>query len=100
MNMANEVHVPINTDADLVVARQRGRALATELGFTSTDLTLIATAISEVTRNIVLYAGHGEVSLSKIQQGGRGGLAIVARDRGPGIRDLQQAMQDGFSTSG
>ncbi|HXE36831.1 MAG TPA: anti-sigma regulatory factor, partial [Azonexus sp.] len=64
------------------------------------ELTLIATAISEVTRNILTYAGNGELSLRLIQQAQKMGVLIVARDRGPGIADLAAAMQDGFSTSG
>ncbi len=92
--------VLIRSDRDIVFARQEGRALATELGFTGTDLTLIATAISEVARNIVSYADRGEVVLSAVRQGGRSGIMVIAQDEGPGIPDLLLAMQDGFSTAG
>src|SRR6185312_6256184 len=79
-------------------ARLAGRELATEAGFKGSDLTLIATAISEVARNIVVYAGDGEISLAVLQNEHRKGLSVVARDQGPGIPDIERAMQDGFST--
>jgi serine/threonine-protein kinase RsbT len=93
-----EVRVPIFSDADIVTARQQGRALAIRVGFAGTDLTIIATAISEVARNIVEYAGHGEILLNPLQQSNITGIEVVAVDDGPGINDVQQAMQDGFST--
>jgi serine/threonine-protein kinase RsbT len=92
--------VAINSDQDIVAARQRGRALAAELGFSAVDSTLIATAISELARNIVSYAGTGEITLKTIQNSTRQGILIVAADDGPGIHDLRQALRDGFSTSG
>lgn len=90
----------INSDQDVVVARQRGRALATELGFASSDATLIATAISELARNIVSYARKGQITLSRVNGESRQGLSIIASDNGPGIPDVFQALRDGFSTSG
>lgn len=96
---ADELVVPIRADVDILLARQKARALATPLRFSSSELTLIATAISEVARNIVSYAGAGEVVLRVVQQGARRGLSVVARDQGPGIADIDRAMQDGFSTS-
>lgn len=96
---SHEIRVPINSDIDIVIARQRGRELATQLGFGSSDLVLIATAISELTRNIVLYAQKGEVVLSLIEDGGRKGIAVVAQDEGPGILEIERAMQEGYSTS-
>ena len=90
----------INSDQDIVAARQRGRALATELGFSSGDATLIATAISELARNIVSYARKGEITLKMVQALSRQGVLIIASDSGPGIRDIPQALRDGFSTSG
>lgn len=98
--MANDVSVPIRSEADLVTARLRGREIASALNFSSSELTLIATAISEVTRNILSYAGVGELDLHLVRQGRKVGVSIVARDRGPGIADLFSAMQDGYSTSG
>jgi serine/threonine-protein kinase RsbT len=97
--VAGEIRVAIDSEADIVVARQQGRALAAELGFSSGDLTLIATAISEVARNIVAYAKRGEIALSHANQGSRRGIVVTARDEGPGIPDIAQAMQDGYSTS-
>lgn len=97
---SGEIRVAINSDQDIVAARQRGRALALELGFSPVDSTLIAAAISELARNIVSYAGSGEITLKMIQNPTRQGIRIVAADEGPGIHDLQQALRDGFSTSG
>ena len=98
--MAHETRVPIGSDADIVAARQQGRALAAEVGFSGTDLTVIATAISEVARNIVAYAKRGDILLSLTQEGGKRGITIVARDQGPGIPDVAKALRDGYSTSG
>jgi len=95
-----EIRVGINSDQDIVVARQKGRVLASELGFSSGDATLIATAISELARNIVSYARTGEIKLKAIQGSSRIGILVVASDAGPGIIDIRQALRDGFSTSG
>jgi serine/threonine-protein kinase RsbT len=92
--------VSINSDQDIVIARQRGRALAIEVGFSTGDATLIATSISELARNIVSYARRGEIALKIVRAANREGISIVASDSGPGIRDIRQAMTDGFSTSG
>jgi serine/threonine-protein kinase RsbT len=93
-----EVEVVVSSEADIVRARQQGRALALQAGFTGTDLALIATAISEASRNIIEYAKKGEVFLRIIHQGGTKGLSVEARDRGPGIPDIALAMQDGYSS--
>jgi serine/threonine-protein kinase RsbT len=95
-----EIRLVINSDQDIVLARQKGRALATELGFSSGDATLIATAISELARNIVSYARKGEIVLRMVNNVERRGLSIIASDKGPGIPDIRQALRDGFSTSG
>ena len=92
--------VSINSVADIVAARQKGRDMALELGFSPTESTLIATAISELARNIVLYARSGEVELETRTNSGRNGIVIVARDYGPGIPDVQRALMGGYSTSG
>ena len=97
--MNKETKVPIDSDADIVVARQKARELAVHLGFSSTDSTLIATAISELARNIVLYAKHGEIVVGAVQNASRHGITVVARDKGPGIPNIEQAMQGGYSTS-
>ena len=96
--MADDVRVAIRTDADVVTARQEARAMGSELGLSSTDLTLLATAISEVARNITTYAGEGEVALRILNSGGRQGVEVVASDDGPGIVDVELAMQDGYTT--
>jgi serine/threonine-protein kinase RsbT len=90
--------VPIQSAADLVTARQMGRSLAARFGFTGSDLTVIATAISELARNILEYAKAGEILLKRVEKGGRNGIAIAARDEGPGIPDVARALQDGYST--
>ena len=95
-----EIHVAINSDQDIILARQKGRALAAELGFGASDATLIATAISELSRNIVSYARQGRITLKALNGLSRRGLSIVASDCGPGIADVSQALRDGFSTSG
>ncbi len=96
--MPDEVCIPVSSEIDIVTARQKGRELAARLGFSDTELTLIATAISEVTRNIVEYAKRGELCLSFVQQGNKRGIAVIASDRGPGIPNIKLAMQDGYST--
>jgi serine/threonine-protein kinase RsbT len=90
--------VLVARDGDVVNARQTGRELAASIGFRSTDLTLIATAISELARNIVLYAGRGEIAVSAAYDGARRGIRVVAHDEGPGIPDIELAMRDGYST--
>ncbi len=96
--VANELHIPIVSEVDIVTARQRGRALAAQLGFASSEQALIATAISELARNILQYAGEGQVEITVEHNGARTGIGVVASDQGPGIADLQRALQDGFST--
>ncbi len=95
-----KIQVAINSDQDIVSARQRGRAMANELGFSSGDATLIATAISELARNIVAYASRGRITLNVINGMNRQGISVTASDDGPGIPDIPQALRDGFSTSG
>ena len=96
--MLDEARVVIQRDGDIIAARQKGRDLAAQAGFTGSDLTLIATAISEIARNIIVFAQQGEVSLHLIEKAGKRGVMIVAEDQGPGIPDIEQAMRDGFST--
>jgi len=94
----NEIRTPISSDSDIVIARQRGREFANHLGFDLGDLTIIATAISELSRNIVEYAQKGEIILRDVQKGNKKGMEIVAQDSGPGIADVNLALQDGYST--
>jgi serine/threonine-protein kinase RsbT len=96
--VADDVCVAIEREADIVSARQKGRELASALGFSSTDQTIIALAISEITRNIISYAWRGDVTMSRVENSGRRGIRIVARDRGPGIADIELAMRDGYSS--
>lgn len=99
--MTDEQKVFVRNDSDIVSARQAARALAAQLGFSESDGVLIATAISEVARNMVEYAAGGEVALCKVQRpGGQKGLSIVASDSGPGIANLELALRDGYSTGG
>lgn len=98
--MKAPVVVPIRHESDIVDARQRGRKMAEALGVTGTDLTLIATAISEIARNIITYAGEGEIHLQQVDGGHRHGLLVVAVDDGPGIADVDRALEDGFTTGG
>jgi serine/threonine-protein kinase RsbT len=94
-----ETRVRIGREADIVTARQKGRELAARGGFSMTEQTLIATAISEVARNIIEYAERGEIILTPIERHGRPGLMVIAQDHGPGIADLELAMRDGYSTA-
>jgi len=94
------VCVQVNSDNDLVVARRKGRVMAEQLGFSASEATLVATTISELARNIVSYAGNGEIFLSLVNDGDRQGMAVIARDTGPGIADIRLAIQEGYSTSG
>ena len=96
--MKDEVRIPVASGADIVTARLEGRQLAAKAGFNGSDLTVIATAISELARNIVEYARHGEMSLGIVLEGNRRGLRMEARDQGPGIPNIELAMQDGYST--
>ena len=97
--MTVETRVPIKHEADIVTARRQGRAVAAQLGFSSIEQTFIATAISEVARNIIVHARGGEIILRTVQgNGGKPGIVIVARDEGPGIPDIIRAMQNGYST--
>jgi len=97
--VGEELRLPIAADVDVVEARQQGRALAAVAGFSSGEQTVIAAAISEIARNILMYAKKGEVILSLAQNGDRQGVIVVAKDQGPGIPDIERAMQYGYSTS-
>jgi serine/threonine-protein kinase RsbT len=91
--------IAIANDVDIVEARMAARALAAQLGFNGADLVMIATAVSEVARNIIEYAKPGEVLISVISNGAKRGLEVIARDQGPGIADIALAMEDGYSTA-
>lgn len=96
--MVIEIVVDIDNPDDIVDARKAGHQLALDLGFSLTDVTMIATAISEVARNITSYAGHGAVRVAVEDREGRKALVVRAEDQGPGIADIERAMEDGYST--
>lgn len=98
--MSEKSSVEIVTEWDIVAVRQLGRNEAKEIGFGTVDQARITTAISELARNIYLYAKLGEIEIERLQDGERKGIAIVAKDQGPGIQDIRQVMEDGYSTSG
>jgi serine/threonine-protein kinase RsbT len=98
MTVANDFVVDINNPDDIVAARQAGHELARQLGFSLTDVTMIATAISEIARNITSYAGRGEVSVGVQFRDGKQALVVRAEDDGPGIADVERALEDGYST--
>lgn len=98
--MESQERIVITTDADIVTARSRAKELAGTLGFSRTDQTLIAAAVSEIARNIVVYAGTGDIVLRAERSDGQWGIVVVGRDEGPGIADLDQALTDGYSTAG
>ena len=97
--MSDEMHVMIHTEYDIVTARHQVRELCTALNFSSGEQTLVATCVSELARNIVEYAGSGEMVMGLIDKNGEKGIVIIARDEGPGIPDIELAMKDGYSTS-
>jgi serine/threonine-protein kinase RsbT len=95
-----EVRVRCDSDEAIVEARRQARRLATRAGLTGTDLTIVVTAIAELAGNALLYAHGGEVAISMVRRGHRQGVLVVVTDQGPGIANLAQALQDGYSTSG
>lgn len=96
--LREERHLAIDSEGDIVTARQVGREMATPLGFSPSDLTLIATAISEITRNMVDHADRGEIDFEITDNGSSPGITITARDSGPGIEDVNLAMEDGYTS--
>ena len=98
--MEDRSSVEIYTEWDIVAARQLGRNEARRVGFGTVDQARITTAISELARNIYLYAGKGKIEIERLSVNGLFGITIIASDEGPGIRDVRKVMEDGFSTSG
>ena len=96
--MDDEIRVRIASDADMLPARANGRELALKLGFSRTDATLIATAISEIARNIVVHVGSGEMIMKSVREESRYGLIVIATDSGPGIADLDAALEHGYAS--
>ena len=98
--MTEAVQVRVAAEAHVYVAAHQAKALARQMGFDEADQTRIETVTSELARNIVLYAGEGTINVQVITKGKRRGLKIQALDHGPGIADIEQAMKDGYTTSG
>lgn len=98
--MTEPIIIQINNEFDIVLARQKGREVSKELLFGGVDQARITTAISELARNIYLYAGSGKITIDVLEDNGRKGIQISAADDGPGINDIRMVLQDGFSTSG
>jgi serine/threonine-protein kinase RsbT len=98
--MTEPIIININNEFDIVLARQKGREVSKELQFGGVDQARITTAISELARNIYLYAGSGIITIEVLEDNGRRGIQISAADDGPGINDIRMVLQDGFSTSG
>lgn len=96
----NEVRVSIKSDEDILSARQEGRELGVRLGFGSSELAMIATAISELARNLLLYAKNGNIICWTIEREPKKGIVIQATDEGPGIPNVEAVLKDGYSTSG
>ena len=96
--MEGNSSINVSSASDIIIARELGRKIGRELNFSQTDLTIIATVISELARNIILFAKQGTILLGRIKQGNKAGIIITAEDKGPGIPDVFLAMQDGFST--
>lgn len=97
-DLAFETSVAVSSEGDVVLARQTGRTLATRLGFAGSDPMFVATAISEIARNIIVHGSRGEIVLRTVERDGRIGVEVIATDVGPGIADIPRAMQEGFST--
>lgn len=98
--MSQKTSVEIITEWDIVAARQLGRNEAKEIGFGTVDQARITTAISELARNIYLYARVGRVEIERLEEDGRKGILIIASDKGAGIEDIRKVLEDGYSTSG
>ena len=99
-HIVREVSVPVSREADVLVASQQGCAWAADLGLSRVDQAMFEVAISEVARNIIEHASHGQMILRLVQRNNQNGLVAIVRDQGPGIPDVSLAMKDGYSTTG
>lgn len=97
-SLKKRILINISSEEDIIVARQKVKEFASEIGFQNMDTIIIATAVSEVTRNVILYAKKGTVEISCIEKSGKEGIQIITSDKGPGIENISLALQDGFST--
>jgi serine/threonine-protein kinase RsbT len=98
--MADRIRIPIETEGDIVAARRHGRALARHLDFSPADRIRVVTAVTEMASNLLEHAVEGEILLSMAARSEEEGIVMVGRDQGPGIADVEQARQVGFSTRG
>jgi serine/threonine-protein kinase RsbT len=96
--LTQEKATTIRSDLDIVTARSLARDVAKQMGFSSVDQARIATAVSELARNIFVYAGTGQVQVRSVERNGRTGIEMEFTDQGPGISDIDTVMQDGYST--
>jgi serine/threonine-protein kinase RsbT len=96
----NQIRVPVRDETGIAWSVMEARKAAMAIGFDETICQMIATAVSELANNIIKYAGRGEVLMDRIVAGSRTGMEIIARDKGPGIEDIQKAMEDHYSTGG
>ena len=95
-----EQNVPLKVERDIVAARQAGRGLARNLGFGLGDQTRLATAISELARNVIQYAGEGVCRIQDVSDRASARVQVTVEDHGPGIADIELALTDGYSTGG
>lgn len=96
--MPDEARIRVDSELGVVAARQAGRQMAGELGFSTTDQALIATAISEMARNIIQYARSGDISIELISRQFQRGIQVTAKDEGPGIPNVEMALRDGYTS--
>lgn len=98
--MAQRIIVDIQKNEDIAEARRKGRELSKSLLFGTVNQARINTAISELSRNIILYAAHGRITIQRVLENNAVGIKVIAKDSGPGIKDIAKVMEDGYSTSG
>ncbi|PWV44927.1 anti-sigma regulatory factor [Nocardiopsis sp. L17-MgMaSL7] len=100
-NERTDLSLPVRNDADLMSVRQRVRGLAQDLGFGLVQQTKLVTAASELARNTLVHGGGGHVTVEAVTDGNGGaGVTLVFTDQGPGIADVDRALDDGYSTAG
>jgi serine/threonine-protein kinase RsbT len=100
MNVERTENVPVRSGQDVVRVRQVVRTLSQAAGFSLVDQTRIITAASEIARNTLDYGGGGDSKIEVVRQNGRAGLRLTFADQGPGIPDVQRALEDGYTTGG
>jgi serine/threonine-protein kinase RsbT len=100
MTTAQTIRITIATEMDIATAILRAGRVSEQIGFAPREQSRIATAVSELARNIIKYAGTGNVVIGPVERRGRSGIEIVAEDQGPGIEDVERAMTDHYSSGG